>query len=78
MQLAGGNPDLGAHTELTPIGKLGRGVVHHDRAVDLGEKLRCGTVIFAQNAFGMLRAILADMGDGRVDIIDHARRDDMI
>src|ERR687896_1673894 len=38
VQAAGRDANLGAHAELAAIGELGRGVAHHDCAVDLREK----------------------------------------
>src|SRR5262249_39573163 len=35
MEAAGGDADLGAEAELAAIGELGRGVVQHDRGIDL-------------------------------------------
>src|SRR3546814_8786774 len=34
VQLAGRDADLGAHAALTAVGKLRRGVVHHDSGID--------------------------------------------
>jgi hypothetical protein len=42
MELAGGDANLCAEAELSTVGKLGRGVVHDNGAVDLVEKTRCG------------------------------------
>ena len=38
MEAAGGDADLGAEAELAAIGELGRGVVQHDRGIDLVEE----------------------------------------
>ena len=38
VEFAGGNPDLGAEAELAAIGKLRRGVMQHDRRIDLVEE----------------------------------------
>ena len=35
MQPAGGDADLGAEAELAAVGELRRGVVQHDRGIDL-------------------------------------------
>jgi hypothetical protein len=40
VAFAGGDADLGAEAELAAIGELRRGVVQHDRRVDLVEELR--------------------------------------
>src|SRR5882762_7659428 len=46
VQLAGGDADLGAEAELAAIGELRRGVVQHDRGIDLRQEfLRRGGVI---------------------------------
>ena len=42
MEFAGGNPDLGAEAELAAIGELRRGVVQHDRGIDLAEEFLGG------------------------------------
>src|ERR1700712_5999787 len=38
VELAGGNADLGAETELAAVGELRRGVVQHDRGIDFVEE----------------------------------------
>src|SRR5216683_2929073 len=38
VEAAGGDADLGAETELAAVGELGRGVVQHDRRIDLGQE----------------------------------------
>src|SRR5579872_7373488 len=38
VQPSGGDADLRAETELTAIGKLRRGVMQHDRRIDLAEE----------------------------------------
>src|SRR4051794_28476320 len=38
VEFSGGDPDLGAEAELSPIGELRRGVVQHDRGIDFVEK----------------------------------------
>src|SRR5262245_56814435 len=38
MHAAGGDADLGPEPELAAIGELGRGVVQHDRRVDLTQE----------------------------------------
>ena len=38
VQLAGGDADLGAEAEFAAVGELGRGVVQHDRGIDLVEE----------------------------------------
>ena len=42
VQLAGGDADLGAEAELAAVGELGRGVVQHDRGIDLAEEFLRG------------------------------------
>ena len=38
MHAAGGDADLGAEAELAAVGELRRGVVQHDRGIDLAEE----------------------------------------
>src|SRR5690242_17833419 len=42
VEFAGGNSDLRAEAELAAIGELRRGVVQHDRGIDLAEEFRGG------------------------------------
>src|SRR5436190_16679842 len=38
VEFAGGNPDFRAEAELAAVGELRRGVVQHDRGIDLAEE----------------------------------------
>jgi len=75
---AGGNADLGAHAELAAVGELGRGVVEHDGAVDLGEEPVGGGLVAGDNSVGVVRAVTRDMGDSRVEAVDNFHRDDCV
>ena len=76
MQATGGNPDFGAETELPAIGKLARGIVHHDRAVGAQDEPFRYICIFGDDHVGMVRAMLGNMRQRLVDTIDHADRKD--
>src|SRR4029453_12914045 len=56
MEAAGGDADLGAEAELAAIGELGRGVVQHDRGIDLVEEFFRRSVIFRHDRIGVVRA----------------------
>src|SRR3546814_6994800 len=76
VQLAGRDADLGAHAELTAVGKLRRGVVHHDSGIDLVHEADRRRGIFGDDSLGVVRAVAIDVGDGVVEILDHLHRDD--
>src|SRR5579859_7246845 len=68
--------DFGAHAELPAVGKLRRGIMKHDGAVDLLEKPLRGCRVIGDDALGMLGAISRHVSDRRGNVIDHAYRDD--
>jgi hypothetical protein len=49
VHAAGGDADLGAEAEFAAVGELGRGVVQHDRRVDLGEELLRRGAVFGDD-----------------------------
>ena len=68
MHFTCGDANFRTHSKFTPIGELGRGIVHQDRAVDPFKKLVTHGHIFAHHAFCMRRAIGLDMFNRRVHI----------
>src|SRR5580700_193236 len=70
--------NLGAHAELTAVGKLSRGVMQHDGAVDAGEKALGSCLIGGDDRLGMRRAIVRDMSYRLIDPLDHAHGNDRI
>src|SRR6186713_1022716 len=76
VEFAGGNPDLGAEAELAAVGELRRCVVQHDRRIDLAEKpLRC-MIVFRHDRIGMMRSVILNVGERRVEAVDDFCRDD--
>ena len=71
VEFAGGDSDLGAKAELAAIGKLRRGIVQHDRGIDLAEELRRGGRILGDDRIGVVRAVVVDMCDRRIDAVNH-------
>src|SRR5437762_4445173 len=63
VQLAGGDADLGAEAELAAIGELGRGVVQHDRRIDLVEEFLCRGLVLGDDRVGVVRAVALDVLD---------------
>src|SRR5262245_23919117 len=78
VEAPGGNADLGAEAEFAAVGELRRGVVQHNGRVDLTQEFLRRRLVFSDDRVRMMRAVALDMGDGIVDAIDHARRDDRI
>src|SRR6266850_8224267 len=78
VEFAGGNPDFGAEAELAAVGELRRGVVQHDRGIDLAEEFLGGLCILGHDRIGMMRAVIVDMRDRLVEAVDDSRRDDRI
>src|SRR5690606_28850441 len=76
VHLAGGDADLGAEAELAAVRELRRGVVQHDRGIDLAQKALGRGLIGGDDGVGVVRAVALDMVDGAVEPIDHARGDD--
>src|SRR6476646_8091673 len=76
VEFAGGNPDLGAEAELATVGELRRGVVQHDRGVDLAEESLGRMIVFRHDRIGMMRAVMVNVGERLVEAVDHFRRDD--
>ena len=66
MHLAGRDADLCAHAKLSPIGELGRGIVHDDRAVDGRHEAPRRFLVFCQDGVCMARRVLADKADGLI------------
>ena len=57
-----------AHSKFTPIGELGRGIVHQDSAVNPFKEFVTHSHIFAHHAFCMRRAKGLDMCNCRIHI----------
>ena len=76
VEFAGGDADLGAEAELAAVGELRRGVVQHDRGIDLVEEFLRGGGVFGHDRIGVMRAVIVNMRDRLVEAIDDARRDD--
>ncbi len=74
MQPPGGDADLGAEPEFAAIGELGRGVDHHDRAVDFGEEALGGGGVAGDDRIGVVRGMALDMVERRVEPVDHRDR----
>src|SRR4051794_12161980 len=77
VQLAGGDADLGTETELTAIGELRRGIVQHDRRIDLVEEFLRRCLVGGDNRVGMVGAVAFDVLNRRVDPVNHTGGDDL-
>ena len=53
MEAIGGNADLGTHAELAAIGKLGRGIVQNDGAIDARQTSLGRFCIAGKDGFGV-------------------------
>ncbi len=71
-----GDADLGAEAELAPVGELGRGIVQHDRGIDLREKRFRSRLIGGDDRIGMVRAVTFDVRNGGIDAVHHLGGDD--
>src|SRR6266700_5731273 len=78
VEFPGGDPDLSAEAELAAVGKLRRGVVQHDRRIDLVEELLSDFGVFGHDRVGMVRAVVMDMRDRLIDAVDNSCSDDGI
>ena len=68
MHFTSRNANFCTHSKFTPIGELGRGIVHQDRAVNPSEEFVAHGHIFAHHAFCVCRAIGLDMFNRLVHI----------
>ncbi len=71
-EFAGGDADLGAEAELAAVGELRRGVVQHDRRIDLVEELLGCRRVLGDDRVGVVRAVISDVRDRRVEAVDDA------
>src|SRR5437588_7171250 len=78
VELAGGNPNLSTEAELAAVGELRRGVVQHDRRIDLVEELPRDVGIFGHDRVGVVRTVVMNMRDRLIDAVDNSSRDDGI
>src|SRR5215510_7921598 len=78
VKTAGGDADLGAEPELAAVGELGRGVVQHDRGIDLAQEFLRRRTVFRDDRIGMVGAVALDMPDRGVDAVDHLGGDDRV
>src|SRR5262249_40821237 len=76
VHAAGGDADLGAEAELAAVGELGRGVVQHDRRIDLRHELVRRRLVGGDDRVGVVRAVALHVGDRLVDAVDDFHRDD--
>ena len=78
MHAARGDADLGAEAELAAIRELRRGIVQHDRAVDLRQKARRRRRVGGDDRIRVVRTVALDMRDGLVQPCHHLRGDDAV
>ncbi len=76
MHTVGRNADLRAEAELGAVGELRAGIVHDDRAVDLGEEALGRRRVVGHDRLGVLAAPARDVADGAADAVDRSDRDD--
>src|SRR6266852_4589928 len=57
VKFAGGDADFRAEAEFAAVGELGRGVMQHDRRIDLVEELAGGACIFRHDRIGVMRTV---------------------
>src|SRR3954463_11282126 len=76
VEFARSNSDLRAEAELAAVGELRRGVVQHDRRIDLAEEFCGGATVFRHDRIGVMRAVALNVSERLVEAIDDARRDD--
>src|ERR1700689_2216234 len=57
MQLVGGDADLGAETELAAVGKLRRGVDHHNGGIDAGGEGVLNGPVLGHDGVGVAGAV---------------------
>ena len=76
MEPSGRDADFRAHAELAAVGELGRGVVQHDRRIDLVEKGLGAGRVGGDDGIGVPRTVGADMRDRLVQAVDLADRQD--
>src|SRR6267378_8382059 len=69
VKFPGGDADFRAEAEFAAVGELGRGVMQHDRRIDLVEKFAGGIGVFGHDRIGVLRTVVVDMRDRRVDAV---------
>ena len=68
MHFTSRNANFCAHSKFTPVGELGRGIVHQDCAINSFEEFVTHGHIFAHHAFCVCRAVGLDMFNRRVHI----------
>src|SRR3954470_17606213 len=78
MESARGDADLGTEAELAAVGELRRGVVQHDRGIDLAQEYFRNGLIRAHDRIGMMRGVVLDMRDRAVAAVPRLRCDDRI
>src|SRR5262245_20897440 len=76
VEAAGSNADLCTEAELAAVGELGRGVVQHDRRIDLAQKALGGSRFRGDDRIGVVGAIALDVVDRAADAVDHLGGDD--
>src|SRR5205807_7284593 len=67
VEFAGGDPDLSAEAEFAAVGELRRGVVQHDRRIDLVEEPLRDVGVLGHDRVGMMRAVIVNMRDRFID-----------
>src|SRR3569833_2955297 len=76
VDLVGADAALRAETVFEAIGETRRGVHHHRARIHLAQETPRARVILGDDGVGVLRAVALDVGERRIEIGDHAHRED--
>ena len=78
VELVGADADFCSKTELSTIGEAGGGVPEYTGGVDFELEFLCGFFVFGDDAVGVVGAVVVDVLNGGVEIIDDLYREDVI
>ena len=74
VNFIGGNANFGTEAKFLTVGESRGDIVKHTGAVDVREKGLCGVIVLSDNAIGVMRAVVIDVGDRFVERGDHFDR----
>ena len=78
MQFVSADSDFGAESKFASVAEAGGGIPEHTGGVDFQLELLRGLFVIGHDGVGVMRAIVIDMRNGGIEIVDNLHREDVV